>query len=205
MQTCGCFPGGPMCNYCHGRHLGHTNHYSTQAVNLYPEPYSPFIFGTDISAVGLGLTLQEFGQSLYNTNLDNIGFGACSVSANDLMHGGYPLSSQAMANSGSPPPPDTPKPHVCNKCLVGFRHKKDLKRHTMTVHKGDEELVFRCRCEKDEVRKDNYLRHLRSCNKHYRDCYTCKCRSRCDEKAEHISHVRICRYGFGRTGRPSST
>ncbi|KAI0441359.1 hypothetical protein F4803DRAFT_523880 [Xylaria telfairii] len=100
------------------------------------------------------------------------------------------------------------KPHVCTQCTdtaACFTLKKDLRRHIRTVHATGGEQVYRCRCEKQGVRKDNYLRHVRLCTKDHSDSqYICKCLSACSEKQEHIHHVTNCQYSLGTPGRRSA-
>ncbi|KAF2963130.1 hypothetical protein GQX73_g10446 [Xylaria multiplex] len=101
------------------------------------------------------------------------------------------------------------RPHVCTMCTnatIRFKHKKDLNRHIGTVHPTGNEPFYCCRCAKLNTRKDNYLRHLRSCKKqHPYAYYLCKCLSHYTSKEEHMHHVTNCHYGFGRTGRPSAS
>ncbi|KAI1735455.1 hypothetical protein F4680DRAFT_305183 [Xylaria scruposa] len=117
-----------------------------------------------------------------------------------------PLSLPTSSPSQLPLPSAIPsKPHMCDLCpgaTTGFKLKKDLKRHTKTVHARGDEQVYCCRCEKQGVRKDNYLRHVRRCNKERHDIYyTCKCLFVCAEKEEHVDHVTNCQYGLGAPGR----
>ncbi|KAI0451127.1 hypothetical protein F5B21DRAFT_528237 [Xylaria acuta] len=117
------------------------------------------------------------------------------------------LPSQPLLPSSPPrPPPGVTEPsrkHKCTKCPDNFTHNKDLVRHMNTVHAAGNEEVYRCRCGKDNVRKDNHCRHARACKKERRHSYyTCKCLVACAEKEEHLRHVKDCRYGFGHIGRP---
>ncbi|KAI0856491.1 hypothetical protein F4860DRAFT_529009 [Xylaria cubensis] len=131
---------------------------------------------------------------------------------------GYPHESSSSLPPWlplSPPtslPPQSPlssaipsKPHVCALCpgtTTCFKLKKDLNRHLGTVHATGYEEVYCCRCKKQGVRKDNYLRHVRRCNKESHDFYyTCKCLFVCGEKEEHLDHVTNCQYGLGTPGR----
>ncbi|GAW20950.1 hypothetical protein ANO14919_104630 [Xylariales sp. No.14919] len=104
--------------------------------------------------------------------------------------------------------PGSPELHTCHICPPGqsaFTHKKDLKRHIDSVHETADAPTYGCRCGKGGVRKDNYLRHVLTCNKEHRGLhYLCKCLSSIVERELHINHVRKCRYGFSRNGRPSA-
>ncbi|KAI0451124.1 hypothetical protein F5B21DRAFT_488254 [Xylaria acuta] len=118
-----------------------------------------------------------------------------------------PFSPPASSPPRLPLSPAIPsRPHVCTLCpdtTNCFTLKKDLNRHIRTVHATGVEQVYRCRCKKHGIRKDNYLRHVHRCNKeHDYSHYTCKCLSSCAEKQEHIHHVTTCQYGLGTPGRP---
>ncbi|TRX93428.1 hypothetical protein FHL15_005703 [Xylaria flabelliformis] len=121
-----------------------------------------------------------------------------------------PLSPPTSLPPQSPLPSAIPsKPHVCALCpgtTTCFKLKKDLNRHLGTVHATGYEEVYCCRCKKQGVRKDNYLRHVRRCNKErYCVYYTCKCFFVCAEKEEHLDHVTNCQYGLGTPGRSSAS
>ncbi|RWA12700.1 hypothetical protein EKO27_g2423 [Xylaria grammica] len=119
-----------------------------------------------------------------------------------LLLAALPLAALPLAAPGSP------ELHTCHICPPGqsaFTHKKDLKRHIDSVHETADAPTYGCRCGKGGVRKDNYLRHVLTCNKEHRDIsYLCKCLSSIVERELHINHVRKCRYGFSRNGRPSA-
>ncbi|KAI0469228.1 hypothetical protein F4859DRAFT_487414 [Xylaria cf. heliscus] len=86
--------------------------------------------------------------------------------------------------------------YPCNMCPSSFVYPKDLKRHTRSVHTSMQEEIYRCRCGKSGVRKDNYLRHVRTCN---RDCYPdhrCRCGNAAADKKSHIKHVNSCQSSF---------
>ena len=107
--------------------------------------------------------------------------------------------------------------HRCKRCGKTFKKGNDLKRHTSTVHGGQNASTnrYKCSCGYNCPRKDNYLRHhlgsrrQRSrCNKvaeqvsprHPFECY-CS-RAECSASA-HLQHVAGCTTGHhGPPGRP---
>lgn len=142
------------------------------------------------------------------------GYGSCD--RHDGFEGPnfYPSPSPSSVTSLPPPsllaPPSSQqqphKPHKCTvyPCTSAFQHKKDLARHMKTVHSTGNEPYFRCRCDKTDIRKDNYLRHLEKCRRDYKHAeYMCSCGDLCGDKGQHRLHVVECTYGQGRPGRPS--
>ena len=129
-----------------------------------------------------------------------------------------PLTTVSLdLSSFSPPPPCTPRPaaaarsassnssrpHKCNRCTKLFVKRNDLTRHQRSVHRGQNEPVFRCKCDYSSTRKDNYLRHMRPCQQETpRFVYSCKCGIFSEQKDEHDQHVSDCMFMFGVVGRP---
>ncbi|KAI0479842.1 hypothetical protein F4859DRAFT_529972 [Xylaria cf. heliscus] len=97
----------------------------------------------------------------------------------------------------------TVKQFQCKHCGASFTYRKDLTRHKTSVHATGNEPVYRCRCGKRDVRKDNYRRHVEHCSReHIYQYYMCKCTDNEEDKEIHIQHVIPCRHGFGPSGRP---
>ncbi|KAI0971617.1 hypothetical protein F4678DRAFT_90373 [Xylaria arbuscula] len=84
------------------------------------------------------------------------------------------------------------RPFACTTCRhpVSFTMKKDLDRHKRTVHATSNGKAYHCRCGKRDVRKDNYLRHVGTCNKTSPYNYHCICGFIHVNKEEHIGHVK---------------
>ncbi|KAI0543498.1 hypothetical protein F4679DRAFT_109710 [Xylaria curta] len=161
----------------------------------------------DAGFSGLGKWRVPFQSDARNMVLDPCHYNA-------YLNDGY---SQAMGASSTPsasPLPLSPSSVVtaevspgkslqCNDCSRCFKHKKDLNRHMKTVHATGNELFFRCRCGKTNLRKDNYICHVRPCSKvHLHSEYSCRCATACADKDNHLVHVSNCQYGSSRPGRP---
>ncbi|KAK5632169.1 hypothetical protein RRF57_007883 [Xylaria bambusicola] len=86
------------------------------------------------------------------------------------------------------------RPWPCSACqnAVSFTLKKDLKRHMSTVHATGQESAYHCQCGKRCIRKDNHIRHVRTCNKDDQRLshYICKCQMTYMEKQMYLDHVR---------------
>ncbi|KAI1735452.1 hypothetical protein F4680DRAFT_305140 [Xylaria scruposa] len=135
---------------------------------------------------------------------------------NTCLNYGYSQATGPSSIPSAPPPPPSPSPSSavaaevsaaksfqCNVCSRDFRYKKDLNRHMKTVHTTGSESIFQCRCEKTDMRKDNYVRHVRLCKRRYiLSEYSCRCANACADKEDHLDHVNLCQYGSGRPGRP---
>ena len=60
-------------------------------------------------------------------------------------------------------------------------------------------------CSYASPRKDNYLRHMRTCGRQaYSDAYLCNCGTSSGWKDEHEQHVIACAIQAGTPGRPRS-
>lgn len=132
--------------------------------------------------------------------------------AQPLVSSPGPLFSPSSMSTPLPSPLPSqqkpPKPYRCGKghCTAAFQHMKDLRRHRKTVHSTGDEPYFRCRCDKRDTRKDNYLRHLEKCGRvHVHTHYMCSCGHLCADKEQHRVHVTGCRHGFGKVGRPNAS
>ncbi|KAI0163708.1 hypothetical protein BJ166DRAFT_299521 [Pestalotiopsis sp. NC0098] len=78
-------------------------------------------------------------------------------------------------------------------CGASFAKNKDLGRHVRSVHTADDEPVYRCKCSHENVRKDNYMRHLRRCTKgHELRTFSCICGIACGDKMDHVAHLGLC-------------
>ncbi|KAI1453919.1 hypothetical protein F4805DRAFT_354188 [Annulohypoxylon moriforme] len=101
------------------------------------------------------------------------------------------------------PPPKQKRRYICDICQAPFGKNNDLERHKRTVHRTEAEPVYRCRCDHESPRKDNYLRHVVRCARPpYHLYYSCKCGILSEDKGFHVSHVTTCQYRFGFPGRP---
>ncbi|TRX93430.1 hypothetical protein FHL15_005705 [Xylaria flabelliformis] len=121
----------------------------------------------------------------------------------------YSWSPQGTVTSPASPSPSTlsgaadARRFECNECPSSFAQNKDLNRHKKSVHPTGNEPLYRCRCGREGVRKDNYLRHVDPCSNEYRyPAYSCKCGHLSEHKEPHVEHVSRCRYGFRPVGRP---
>ncbi|KAI0182369.1 hypothetical protein EV127DRAFT_488164 [Xylaria flabelliformis] len=183
---------------------------STTPMIAFMDRDEDYVHTTDnfIGEFDYGLTSQS-AAAIYGSGWDyphESSSSSSSLSSSPWL----PLSPPASPPPQSPLSSATPsKPHVCALCpgtTTCFKLKKDLNRHLGTVHATGYEQVYCCRCKKQGVRKDNYLRHVRRCNKErYCFYYTCKCLFVCAEKEEHLDHVTNCQYGLGTPGRSSAS
>ncbi|KAI0856487.1 hypothetical protein F4860DRAFT_492845 [Xylaria cubensis] len=120
----------------------------------------------------------------------------------------YSWSPQGTVTSPASPSPSAlsgaadARRFGCNECPSSFAQNKDLNRHKISVHPTGNEPLYRCRCGKEGVRKDNYLRHVEPCSNYHYPTYACKCGYACEDKDDHVGHVSQCRYGFRPVGRP---
>ncbi|KAH8679339.1 hypothetical protein BGZ61DRAFT_70190 [Ilyonectria robusta] len=95
----------------------------------------------------------------------------------------------------------------CQKgCSRSFKSSKDLLRHYKSrAHIPPSTKVFRCRCGYTNARKDHYRRHLRQHSCTFRHPhYHCVCSQAVldDNALQHLEHLRVCKDGQGRSGRP---
>ncbi|KAI0195512.1 hypothetical protein F4808DRAFT_440438 [Astrocystis sublimbata] len=164
-------------------------------------------------------TLLDYGEYTPNFGV-NLGGPVYSeqpgLAGNAYSSAAWPsdASSASLLSSLSPslhsePQLQTPteKPYLCTldiHCQWSFKHQKDLIRHKNTVHQigGGDKLSFRCRCSKENPRKDNHKRHCLSCNTTYYDAYRCRCGGLAMQLQDHIEHIVSCQFGNRRTGRP---
>ncbi|KAI1127885.1 hypothetical protein F5Y10DRAFT_241980 [Nemania abortiva] len=102
-----------------------------------------------------------------------------------------------------PPPMVAPSPENesspslrCMKCpkMPKFSTQKDLERHlnTSQAHQDEGTPLYRCCCTRSRPRKDNHLRHVRTCIAESRGSYTCICGRESPVRDEHIEHVHNC-------------
>ena len=77
---------------------------------------------------------------------------------------------------------------------ISCNSRKDLQRHleTSRAHCDDGTRVYWCCCGRTQARKDNHLRHVRSCNAPPQNPYMCKCGWWFSSRTEHEEHVRPC-------------
>ncbi|KAI2463923.1 hypothetical protein F4781DRAFT_440067 [Annulohypoxylon bovei var. microspora] len=115
---------------------------------------------------------------------------------------GYALSPTQSTSVSSPLPPiNSPKRQHCEICNKSFTKKNDLTRHRKSVHESNDPKN-RCACGYEQIRKDNYKRHVRNCKKD-NGYYRCKCNKEHVGKQAHLNHVHHCTTGFhGSVGRP---
>ncbi|OTA67218.1 hypothetical protein K449DRAFT_419880 [Hypoxylon sp. EC38] len=98
-----------------------------------------------------------------------------------------------------PSPPSSPSPHQhkCSQCDNRFHTERGRKRHEKTVHLTGAEPAYLCKCGYHNVRKDNYLRHLRACRLALyieNAVYICKCTLWTYDHDRHYNHVKDCRF-----------
>lgn len=94
----------------------------------------------------------------------------------------------------------------CNICNKDFGKPNDLRRHQRQVHGVGCSTTFQCVCAYRNVRKDNFIRHLRRCS----DAsavylyYACICQALFEDKKTYVDHVVSCRFNSLRPGRRSA-
>ncbi|KAK5636194.1 hypothetical protein RRF57_011906 [Xylaria bambusicola] len=140
---------------------------------------------------GSGYTLPHHGQS-YQCELPTSAISTPPAAQS-------PTLTQATDSSDS-----SVKQFKCDysNCDKSYAHYKDLKRHQTTKHCGDQ-YSYHCRCGKSCPRKDNHRRHLGKCKANTQHgVYRCRCHHYSEDKADYDSHVRQCKLGFGKIGRP---
>lgn len=92
--------------------------------------------------------------------------------------------------------------HVCELGCVNkaFSNTRNRDRHYAKAH-GQSQFDFHCGCGKKVLgeRRDNYLRHLKSCSPTLKMPYICGRDSHeTHDKAEHLAHVQMCKGQVGR-------
>ena len=94
-------------------------------------------------------------------------------------------------------------PCTYSGCNEIFHTKRTRDQHHDSRHRGSESplILFRCRCGKETLRKDNHQRHLRSCQGVSIRQYRCFCgQHEVGDKEEHVAHIKNCP-GMGKGGR----
>lgn len=86
--------------------------------------------------------------------------------------------------------------YQCGKCTSRFCTRKDLDRH-LHIHDlpthGISEPLFRCRCGRENRRKDNFHRHLLGCQyTPTQDYYSCICGNTETSKQNMFTHFAAC-------------
>lgn len=87
--------------------------------------------------------------------------------------------------------------YVCLECPdePAFGTLQDLNRHrTKTIsHRTEATKYYQCACGRICIeRKDNYCRHVRTCNFPATGTYVCICNEETRVKEEHVAHVEHC-------------
>ncbi|KAI1390926.1 uncharacterized protein F4822DRAFT_167159 [Hypoxylon trugodes] len=105
-----------------------------------------------------------------------------------------PYSPESPTQTPSPPQPSHRYKCSSSDCGMSFKKSSDLKRHYSTVHRSGTDPQYICRCGHDGTRKDNYIRHVKTCKGpySYNSMYFCKCDRSSVDESEHIAHIRHC-------------
>lgn len=171
-----------------------------------PSPFHSNLSQQDVTSVkqidfGYQHEPTDSGQ-LFAKHVSSVDSLSLSPASTNLFTPGTTSSPEEMdTNNGKEPQ------HPCNKgCSRFFKSSKDLHRHYKSrAHIRSSTKVFRCRCGYTNARKDHYRRHLQqhSCTFRYTH-YRCICSQIVpdDNILQHLEHIRVCKEGQGRSGRP---
>ncbi|KAI0533224.1 hypothetical protein GGR58DRAFT_506550 [Xylaria digitata] len=107
----------------------------------------------------------------------------------------------AQESSSRTGTPKASRQYICPICSSELQSKKDLKRHSRSVH-SEYESLYHCGCGKADPRKDNHTRHVHTCKKRNSFVYMCRCNFNCMGKDIYLEHIKGCDFGFGIIGRP---
>ncbi|KAL4905018.1 hypothetical protein BDW74DRAFT_25156 [Aspergillus multicolor] len=99
--------------------------------------------------------------------------------------------------------------HVCELGCVdkAFSSPRNRVRHYGNAH-GQSTFSYQCACNTkfSGERRDNYLRHLKSCSTSLQQPYICGRDShRTYDKVEHIAHLQACKGQVGRKKKKNQT
>lgn len=118
---------------------------------------------------------------------------ASSLSTTCISHAQRPKDQTDQLRSFPCPHPSKYTPG--ETCDATFSQRRELDRHSRTVHPRGEDPIYWCRCFYQCARKDNYVRHLKKCTGRDRqwDTYGCVCGFLSVTKNDHLVHLRGCR------------
>lgn len=91
-------------------------------------------------------------------------------------------------------------------CGAKFSQRRELDRHSRSVHPRSEDPMYWCKCCYKCARKDNYVRHVKKCNGKglQRDDYGCVCGFLSVTKEHLLGHLRGCRRSRSTNGPEES-
>ncbi|KAI1174524.1 hypothetical protein F4777DRAFT_378689 [Nemania sp. FL0916] len=179
--------------------------------------------GVPASSWGTSVTGSSFDLNSFEDALDHVnpfdGRSDANGTTNDLLGTIHmPMAGSRSRTTTSTPSllaspisPRTVSPratvqgqrYLCSDCDGVFQLRKDLLRHSKTVHPTRSSPMFSCRCGKQGPRKDNHKRHVRSCRWEHRfPFYVCNCGYHCDDGGQYVDHLCACDFNQGLRGRP---